>query len=127
MVSAMLVYEKLDAWKAAHELGLAVWRVTEEWSGAEGTRMRDELRSIAITAPLRIAHGTGRLVNKSYQRYVDMALGYLMELHYLLRRCEELGVLSPPRRRELDGLRGRAVFYTTRLYVSLAVGSDDDG
>jgi four helix bundle protein len=121
----MLVYEKLDAWKAAHELGLAVWRVTEGWSGTDGSWLRDELRTTALTAPLRIAHGTGRLVNRSYQRYVDMALGYLMELHYLLRRSEELGVLSAPRRRELDGLRGRAVFYTTRLYASLAAGADD--
>lgn len=121
----MHAYENLDAWKATHELGLAVWRVTEGWSGAEGTWMREELRTVALTAPMRIAHGTGRLLRRPFQRHVDMALGYLMELHYLLRRCQELGFLSARHRRELDGLRGRAVFYTTRLFASLASSSGE--
>jgi four helix bundle protein len=120
----MVTYEKVDAWKAAHELGLAVWRATEGWSGSEGSMLRDELRTVALTAPLRIAHGAGRLIRTAYQRYVDMALGYLMELHYLLRRAEELGLLSTTRRRELDGLRGRATFYAMRLFVSLASHPD---
>jgi len=121
----MVAYEKLDAWKAAHELGLVVWQMTERWSGAEGAWFRDELRTVALTAPLRIVHGAGRLRNSAFQRYVDMALGYLMELHYLFRRAEALGLLSTRQRRELDGLRGRAVFYTTRLFVSLASTPDE--
>ena len=56
-----------------------------------------------------------------------MALGYLMELHYLLHRAEELGLLTGAHRRELDGLRGRAVFYTTRLFVSLASNPEEGG
>lgn len=123
----MLACEKLDAWKAAHEVGLAVWRVTEDWSGSQGTWLRDELRAVALAAPLRIVHGAGRLLRTAFQRYVDMALGSLTELHYLLRRAEAAGLLAPRQRRELDGRRGRAAFYATRLFMSLASAPDDRG
>jgi four helix bundle protein len=123
----MHAYENLDAWKAAHALGLAVWRLTEGWAGQDAVWMRDEMRTVAFRAPLRIVHGAGRLLRKPFQRHVDMALGYLMELHYLLRRAEELGLLSGTQRRELDGLRGRAFFYTTRLFVSLASNAEEGG
>ena len=55
---------------------------------------------------------------------MDLALGYLIELGYLLQRGEETGLLTGVRRRELDAVRGRAVFYTTKLFVSLTENSD---
>lgn len=115
----MMTYEKLDAWKVSHELVLAVWRATEKWSGPDGECLRDELRSVALLAPAKLANGSGRLTRKSFQRCVDLALGYLIELGYLLQRGEETGLLTGVRRRELDAVRGRAVFYTTKLFVSL--------
>ena len=115
----MMTYEKLDAWKVSHELVLAVWRATEKWSGPDGECLRDELRSVALLAPAKLANGSGRLTRKSFQRCVDLSLGYLIELAYLLQRGEEMGLLTGVRRRELDAVRGRAVFYTTKLFVSL--------
>jgi len=120
----MMTYEKLDAWKVSHELVLAVWRATEKWSGPDGECLRDELRSVALLAPSKLANGSGRLTRKSFQRCVDLALGYLIELGYLLQRGEETGLLTGVRRRELDAVRGRAVFYTTKLFVALTENSD---
>jgi four helix bundle protein len=120
----MMTYEKLDAWKVSHDLVLAVWRATEKWSGPDGECLRDELRSVALLAPSKLANGSGRLTRKSFQRCVDLALGYLIELGYLLQRGEEMGLLTGVRRRELDAVRGRAVFYTTKLFVSLTDNSE---
>ena len=115
----MMPYEKLDAWKVCHELVLEVWRATDKWTGADAESLRDEIRSVALLAPARLANGAGRRLPKPFQRMVDFALGYLAELGYLLQQAEEAGLLTPPRHRDLDGLRGRAVFYTTKLFTSL--------
>ena len=116
----MMPYEKLDAWKLCHELVLEVWRATDKWTGADAESLRDEIRSVALLAPARLANGAGRRLQKPFQRMVDLALGYLAELGYLLEQAEQVGLLTPGRRRGLDGLRGRAVFYTTKLFTSLA-------
>lgn len=121
-----MAYEKLDAWKVSHELVLAVWRTTEPWTGPEGERLRDELRSVALLAPAKLANGSGRRLRKPFLRCVDVALGYLVELGYLLQRAHDAGLLTTARARALDGLRGRAVFYTTKLFVSLASNPEPD-
>jgi four helix bundle protein len=59
--------------------------------------------------------------NRELRRYLDISLGSLSEVSYLLRFSKDRGILSQERFVELDELRNRAGQLTWRLYESLKV------
>lgn len=114
----MMAYQRLDAWKVCHELTLAVYRATKEFP-VHGDDLRGQLRHVALMAPAKLAHGAARQQRGTVRRCVDLAAGFLAELAYLLRVAREFGLLGNGQWQELDALRGRAAFYTWKLYLSL--------
>ncbi len=119
----MIGFQHLDAWKTSHELVLAVYEATDGMSDRE-TGIRRRLRQAAILAPAKLAHGSARPDRGAFPRYVGLALGFLSELGYYLRLAHARGVLPHDKLTRLQGLRGRAVFYTWKLFEKLAAGSE---
>lgn len=123
----MMSYHRLDAWAVSHELTLAVYRATRTFPSPAGDHLRDGLRRAAMMAPAKLANGAGRRHRGMVRRSVDLAAGFLSELAYGLRLARELGLLAEEKWQELDALRGRAAFYTWKLYLSLMPKPDADG
>ncbi len=117
-------YECLDAWKVCHELVLAVYRATDNGPEEQPGGCIEQLRFAAVLAPAKLAHGSARTSRKVFQRFVELVLGYLAEVAYHLRLSEEQGILPESTVRQLSALRGRATFYTQKLYRSLACSTD---
>ncbi len=120
----MMSYERLDAWKVAHELAVAVYRAT---NGVAADRREDivsQLRLVSILAPAKLAHGSSRRSRKTFRRFVEIAIGCLAELGYHVRLAGQVGLLSNSTVQRLDAQRGRAAFYAWKLYVSLAPTPD---
>ena len=67
----------------------------------------------------RIARGAGFGNRRMFAFCLDRTLGALSELGYHLNMAQTLNVLPEETVRELESLRGRAVFYTTKLILSL--------
>jgi hypothetical protein len=63
----MVPYERFDAWKIAHRLALEVYRVAE---------------------------GSAKRGPRELRRYLDIALGSLSEVSYLLRFSRDRGILQ---------------------------------
>ena len=51
----MVPYERFEAWKAAHQLALDVYKVTDTWPTNERYGLTAQIRRAAISAPTNIA------------------------------------------------------------------------
>ncbi|HKH83934.1 MAG TPA: four helix bundle protein [Gemmatimonadales bacterium] len=78
-------YERFDAWKATHQLALQVYQVTEGWPANERYGLTTQIRRAALSAPTNIAEGSAKRGSRELRRYLDIALGSLSEVSYLLR------------------------------------------
>jgi four helix bundle protein len=92
--SGMVPYERFDAWKIAHQLALEVYEVTERWPTNERYGLTAQIRRAAISAPTNIAEGAAKRGPRELRRYLDIALGSLSEVSYLLRFTRDRGILN---------------------------------
>ena len=90
-------YRKLIAWQRAHALTLAVHSTfaARRRIGIPGLSAQI-LRSAAAVAA-NIAEGCGRRTSAEFSRFLDIALGSVIELDYHLMLARDLGGVSPCR------------------------------
>jgi four helix bundle protein len=112
-------YERLDAWQACHELALVVYRSTRKWPAEERYSLVAQVRRAAVSAATNIAEGTARRGTRELKRFVEIALGSLNELEYLLTLAGEVGVIEAEEQRLLLGFVGRAGQLTGGLHRAL--------
>jgi four helix bundle protein len=115
----MLAHERLRAWAVSHELTVGVYRVTEGWPTRELYGLTSQLRRAAAAVPTNLAEGAAKRGTKEYRRFVDMALGSISEVAYLLFLARELGLLAPSDHAHLDDLRKRTGGLIWRLARAL--------
>jgi len=116
----MMPYEKFVAWQVAHELALEIYRVTDHWPKEERFGLTIQLRRASLSAPTNIAEGAAKRGNREFRRFLDIALGSLSEVSYLLRFSRDRGLLTPGSWLELETLRNRSGQLTWRLYRSVS-------
>jgi four helix bundle protein len=119
----MLPFEDLDAFKACHKVTLKVHGILEPLS-ANDPEIAAQLWAAALRAPARIARGTAFSNRRRFALCVDRALACLSEVGYQLSMVHALSLIPEEEHRELESLRGRAVFYTTKLLMTLISGED---
>lgn len=112
-------YEKLDAWQACHDLALAVYRSSRKWPSEERFGLTSQARRAAISAAANLAEGTARRGTRELRRFVDIALGSLAEVDYLLTLARDTGVISADEDRLLHELVRRAGQLTGGLHRAL--------
>jgi four helix bundle protein len=117
--SRMVPYERFDAWKVAHQLALQVYKATDRWPVSERYGLTAQIRRAALSAPTNIAEGSAKRGSRELRRYLDIALGSLSEVSYLLRFTRDRGILADADFKALDQLRNQAGTLTWRLYSSL--------
>lgn len=115
----MMPYEKFIAWKVTHRLALEVYRVTESWPKNERYELTSQTRRAALSAATNIAEGSAKGGVREFRRFVDISLGSLSELSYLLRFSRDREIISEENFRQIDDLRARAGTLTWRLYACL--------
>ena len=112
----MMPYEKFEAWRVTHEMALEVYKVTEQWPSSERYHLTAQTRRAALSVPTNIAEGAAKRGVREFRRYLDISLGSLSELTYLLRFCKDRGILDSRAFENLTVLRDRAGVLTWRLY-----------
>ena len=117
-------YERLDAWKMAHRLALKIYEVTDRWPASEKYGLTAQLRRAAISAPANIAEGSAKRGKRELRRYLDITLGSLSEVSYLLMFTRDRGILDGTEFEIVDDLRDQAGKLTWRLYSSLTRAND---
>jgi len=122
----MSTFEDLDAFKACHQLTLAVARVKPRLEERDG-ELAARLWSTGIVASSRIARGSGFRNTKLFRPCVDRTAAALAEFGAYLELARELEMISAEDHRELESLGGRALFYVMKLAVSLETPNNPQG
>lgn len=113
-------YDQLDAFKACEQLTLAVHRTVEQIQERD-SELAGELWLAALIASSRIARGVGFGNRRMFATALDRSLGALSEIGYHLNLARVMDLVSQETHAQLEALRGRATFYTTKLLFSLQV------
>ena len=115
----MMAYEKFEAWKAAHQLALLVYDVTDHWPTQERYQLTSQVRRSALSVPTNISEGAAKRGKTEFRRYLDIARGSLSELTYLLHFSKDRGLIDESTMQQLDVLRNQTGKLTWGLYYSL--------
>jgi four helix bundle protein len=104
----MMPYEKYEAWKASHSLALEVYQITEQWPRSEFYGLTAQTRRAALSVPTNIAEGVAKLGPRELRRYLDVSLGSLSELSYLLLFGRDRHLMEAAEWERLDAQRNQA-------------------
>ena len=104
---------------ACHELVLSVYRVSSAWPSAERYGLTSQARRAAYSTAANIAEGSAKRGNGEFRRFMDIALGSIAELTYILLLAKDLGYLKPEAWGEIEALRDHAGRLTWGLYRSI--------
>jgi four helix bundle protein len=116
----MAPYERFEAWQVAHRMVLRVYQATDPWPPSERFGLTLQLRRAALSVPTNIAEGAAKRGRREFRRFLDIALGSLTEVTYLLRFSRDRGLLTPELWLELEDLRDTAGKLTWGLYQKVS-------
>ena len=115
----MMPYERFEAWKVCDELAVQVYQVTKTFPKFELYGMTSQARRASFSAPANIAEGSAKPGANEFCRFLNIAIGSLSELAYILHFCRRIELLNECDYKRLDELRRRAGYLTWRLYEAM--------
>ena len=92
----MADFERLEVWKASHQLVLQIYRQTAHFPRHELFGLTAQMRRAAVSNAANIAEGRGRDTDPDFARFLTMSLGSVSELEYFLILAKDLDYPSPP-------------------------------
>ena len=99
----MANYKNLIVWQKADKLAFAAYKITEDFPKTELFGMVSQLRRAALSVPTNIVEGYNRRGSRELNRFMEMSLGSLAEVEYLLDFSKRLGYIKAGTV-EIDGL-----------------------
>jgi four helix bundle protein len=116
----MMPYERFTAWKATHELAIAVYQTTRAFPPDERYGLTSQMRRAAFSAAANIAEGAAKRGSVEFRRFLDIALGSLSELSYAILLARDLGLLVQNEGERLEAVRTKAGKLTWGLYATVS-------
>jgi len=98
-------YKKLKVWQKAHTLALDIYTITKNFPKEEVYGITSQIRRAALSIPTNIVEGYARSGDRELSRFINIALGSLAELEYLLDFSYEFGYLTESENKKLQYLR----------------------
>jgi four helix bundle protein len=90
----MKAFRELMVWQKAHELTLAVYRLTAALPRDELYGLTSQLRRSSSSIPANLAEGCGRNGDAEFARFCSMAMGSASELEYHLLLARDLTLIG---------------------------------
>ena len=87
-------FRKLRVYQAADELAFNVYQATKIFPKSEIYGLTSQLRRAAVSVPTNIVEGSHRSTRADYLRFLDIALGSLAEVGYLIDFSVRLGYID---------------------------------
>lgn len=84
-------FRDLVVWQKAHQLVLAVYRLTKGFPADERFGLTSQIRRAAVSVAANIAEGFGKRGKPDKARFFNIAQGSLEEVHYYLILGNDLG------------------------------------
>src|ERR1700757_3171996 len=86
-------YTKIEAWRLADDLTVAVYERTRTFPREEIYGLTSQLRRSAYSVPANIVEGASRESKRDYLHFLYIARGSLSEAQYFIHLAERLGYL----------------------------------
>ncbi len=84
-------FTDLEAWQAAHQLGLTIYKLTAQFPTSEQFSLVSQMRRASVSVSSNIAEGFGRKTPKDKEHFFTMASGSIYELKSQLLFARDLG------------------------------------
>jgi four helix bundle protein len=104
---------------ACHELVLSIYRVTAVWPTREQYGLTSQARRAAYSAAANIAEGSAKRGIREFRRFLNISLGSISELTYILLLARDLAYLKREEWGEIEAMRDHAGRLTWGLYRAL--------
>jgi four helix bundle protein len=102
-------YTKIEAWKLADELTVAIYKATRSFPREEIYGVVSQIRRAACSVPANIVEGSSRESQKEYLHFLYVARGSLSETQYFIHLSQRLDFLTQPQAEDLTA-RTRQTF-----------------
>ena len=119
LYSRMQPYERFEAWQQAHALALSIFKVTSTWPASERFGITAQLRRASLSVPTNIVEGSAKRGNVEFARFLNISLGSMAEVGYLLRFARDAGFITADEWSELFSSWSRAARVLWGLYRSV--------
>jgi four helix bundle protein len=96
-------YTKIETWKLADDLTVAVYERTRSFPKEEVYGLTSQLRRASYSVPANIVEGSSRESQKDYLHFLYIARGSLSEAQYFIHLAGRLGYLSSEEVASLHG------------------------
>jgi len=106
-------YTKIEAWRLADDLTVAVYERTRSFPKEEMYGLTSQLRRASYSVPANIVEGASRESKKDYLHFLYIARGSLSETQYFIHLARRLDYLSLE---EADALREQTKFVFACLH-----------
>jgi four helix bundle protein len=87
-------YTKIEAWKLADDLTVAIYQQTRTFPREELHGLTSQLRRAAGSVPANIVEGSARETQKDYLHFLHIARASLSETQYFLHLTARLNYLN---------------------------------
>jgi four helix bundle protein len=87
-------YTKIDAWKLADDLTVAIYLQTRGFPREELYGLTSQLRRSAVSTAANIVEGSARESKKDYLHFLYIARGSLTETQYFIHLAQRLGYVA---------------------------------
>lgn len=94
-------YTKIEAWKLADDLTMAVYQRTAAFPREELYGLTSQLRRASYSVPANIVEGSSRESKRDYLHFLYIARGSLSETQYFVPLATRLGYLDEVTSRNL--------------------------
>jgi four helix bundle protein len=95
-------FRELKVWQKAHQLTLAVYRITAALPREELYGLTSQLRRASSSIAANLAEGCGRNGDMEFARFCSTAMGSASELEYHLLLAKDLKLIKSTDYQELD-------------------------
>jgi len=112
-------YKKLFVWHKADELAYQVYITTKNFPKDETYGLTSQLRRSAVSVPTNIVEASGRQNKNEVKQFINIALGSLAEVEYLLEFCCRLNYIKEDIYAKLENLRKNVGSLLWNFYKSL--------
>ena len=87
-------FRRLDVWRKAHELALAVYAATRAFPRAEQYGLTSQVRRSAVSIAANIAEGCGCGSDADFARFLQIAMGSASETEYYFVLAHDMDLLA---------------------------------
>ena len=95
-------YHRLEIWRRAHALAIAVHEAARGLRGNHFTALRSQLTRSADSVAATIVEGCGASTARDFARFLDMSIKSASETEYHLLSARDRGALMDGRWRQLS-------------------------